>query len=248
LFLDYYATGKLRIAQAKAILTGIVAGCRDAGCPLVGGETAEMPGMYQGEDLDLAGFAVGILDRAKVVDGSKIKAGHQIIGLPSSGLHSNGYSLARRVLGEEPARLRRKPPILDGRTVGEALLEPTRIYVRQVTALLDAGVAVHGMAHITGGGLPGNLNRILPQNLDAHVVDGSWPVLPIFDLIAREGPVERQEMFRTFNMGIGYTIVVPAREVDGAMDVLKKLGENPMRIGEIRANGSGQVVIEPTGD
>jgi phosphoribosylformylglycinamidine cyclo-ligase len=115
-------------------------------------------------------------------------------------------------------------------------------------ALLDAGVAVHGMAHITGGGLPGNLNRILPTNLDAHVVDGSWPVPPIFDLIGKEGPVERPEMFRTFNMGIGYTIVVPAREVDGAMAVLKKLGENPIRIGEIRANGSGQVVIEPTGD
>jgi phosphoribosylformylglycinamidine cyclo-ligase len=245
LFLDYYATSKLRIPQAKAVLTGVVEGCRQAGCPLVGGETAEMPGMYQGEDLDLAGFSVGLLDQDKVIDGSSIKSGDVVIGLESSGLHSNGYSLARKVLGETPTRLRRKPKSLGGLTVGEALLNPTRIYVSQIMGLLDHGHKIKGMAHVTGGGLPGNVNRILPADLNAVIHEGSWPEPPIFSVIAEEGPVERLEMFRTFNMGIGFVLIVAKKDAPGILAELTRQGEAAYSIGTIEAGGSGRVEIRP---
>jgi phosphoribosylformylglycinamidine cyclo-ligase len=242
LFLDYYATGKLQMKQAKAIISGIVEGCQLAGCPLVGGESAEMPGLYQGEECDLAGFAVGLLDRTRVIDGSSVKPGDVIIGLPSSGLHSNGYSLARRVLGDTPARLRRKPRILGGLTVGEVLLTPTRIYVRSIVSLLQAKHKIKAMAHITGGGLPGNVNRVLPSNADAEIWSGTWNVPPIFQLVASEGPVPPAEMHRTFNMGIGYVIISSPGPAKAILAHLKDHGEIGSIIGTV-VPGAGQVRI-----
>ena len=238
-FLDYYATGRLRVEVAARVVEGIVEGCVRAGCALVGGETAEMPGMYAGDDYDLAGFCVGLVEKDRIIDGSRTRAGDVIIGLPSSGTHSNGYSLVRKLLASSGADGK---TLLDGRLLYEQLLAPTRIYVKPVLALL-AEVPVHGIAHITGGGPAGNIPRVLPAGLEAVLDERSWPRPPVFDWLQRTGNIERDEMHRTFNCGLGMTVCVPAAEADRAVAVLRRSGEQAIRVGEVQKGERG-VVIE----
>jgi phosphoribosylformylglycinamidine cyclo-ligase len=231
-FLDYFATGKLDVAVAESVIKGIAEACRESGCALVGGETAELPGMYAAGEYDLAGFCVGVVSRKKIVDGKRLEPGDVALGLPSSGLHSNGYSLARKAL-LEGAEYTDTPPELGGKTLAQAMLEPTRLYARTVQALLATpGVDVRAMSHVTGGGLPGNVPRVLPEGLGLRVT-GSWQRPAIFDLIARRGPVEEAELRRTFNLGIGYVIVVARAHEAAAREALAALGESPVRLGEI---------------
>ncbi len=232
-FLDYFGTGKLEVGVAESVVRGIAAACKECGCALLGGETAELPGMYAPGEYDLAGFAVGVVGRARIVDGARVGTGDVAIGLASSGLHSNGYSLARKALldvrklglGDRPAELR-------GRTVGEALLAPTRLYARHVQALLGAAVDVRAMSHITGGGLPGNLPRVLPEGLGLRL-ERDWERAPIFGLVQEAAGIDVAEMRRAFNLGIGFVFVVAASDADRATDVLRGLGEAPVRMGRI---------------
>ena len=241
-FLDYFATGKLSVDVAADVVKGIAKGCEIAGCALIGGETAEMPDFYPEGEYDLAGFVVGIVDRSRYVTGEKIKPGDVILGLASSGIHSNGYSLVRKLFFEI-LELKIDDWVEElGGKVYEVLLTPTRIYVKSVLKLLEE-VEVKGMAHITGGGIPGNLVRVLPKNVDAVVKKGTWEVPPIFTFIQDKGNVPEDEMFKTFNMGIGYTVVVSPEDVERAVSVLEEAGEKVFRIGEIR-EGEGKVVIE----
>jgi len=241
-FLDYFATGKLSVETAATVIKGIAKGCEIAGCALIGGETAEMPDFYDDGEYDLAGFVVGIVDKEKFITGEKIKAGDVILGLASSGIHSNGYSLVRKLFFEI-LKLKVDDFVkeLNGK-VYEILLTPTKIYVKPVLKLLEE-VEVKGIAHITGGGIPGNLVRILPKNVDAVVKKGTWEVLPIFKFIQEKGNVEENEMFKTFNMGIGLCLVVSKENVDKAKEILEREGETVYVIGEIR-EGSGKVVLE----
>ena len=237
-FLDYYATGRLRVEVAARVVEGIVEGCVRAGCALVGGETAEMPGMYAGDDYDLAGFCVGLVEKDRIIDGSRTRAGDVIIGLPSSGAHSNGYSLVRKLLASSGAD---GNTLLDGRLLYEQLLAPTRIYVKPVLALL-AEVPVHGIAHITGGGPAGNIPRVLPAGLEAVLDERSWPRPPVFDWLQRTGNIEREELHRTFNCGLGMTLCVPAAEADRAIAVLRRSGEQAIRVGEVQKGDRGVVI------
>ncbi|MEK6697793.1 MAG: phosphoribosylformylglycinamidine cyclo-ligase [Nitrospirota bacterium] len=231
-FLDYFATGRLKPEAHADIVKGIAAGCKQAGCALIGGETAEMPSFYGAEEYDLAGFAVGVVERKKIVDGSKIKAGDCLIGLASSGLHSNGYSLVRRVLLETSGySVNDVLPEL-GKPLGDVLLTPTRIYVRTVLKLMT-GFAIRGMAHITGGGITENLPRVLPKGTQAIVRKGSWDIHPVFTLLQQKAGVDDEEMYRDFNMGIGMILVVPAKQADSVMKKAGKLGEKAYLIGEI---------------
>ena len=239
-FLDYFATGKLDAVKAATVIGGIAKGCKQAGCALTGGETAELPDFYQEGEYDLAGFAVGVVEKSGIIDGSTIKPGDILIGLASSGLHSNGYSLARKALLETAGfPLGSKIPELAGRTVAQELLTPTKIYVKAYNAI-KGKAAVKGMAHITGGGIPGNLNRILPENIDAVVEEGSWPVPPVFRLIQRSGGVPEAEMKKTFNMGIGYVVVTPPADAKEALSALNKAGYDSFIIGKT-SRGSGRV-------
>ena len=241
-FLDYLAMGKLVPGQVQEIVSGVAEGCRQAGCALLGGETAEMPGFYPSGEYELAGFVVGMVDRSAIINGSGIKDGDAVVGLASNGLHSNGYSLARKVLLEEAAlKLTDFQPGL-GVTLAEEMLRPTTIYVKPVLGALDK-FTVRGMANITGGGLPGNLPRILPAGLRAEIEIGSWPEHPIFAIISELGPVRREEMFRAFNMGIGYTLVVPEREAERLVEYFKKQGLSAYRIGRIKS-GEGLVKLQ----
>ncbi|MBX7247332.1 MAG: phosphoribosylformylglycinamidine cyclo-ligase [Candidatus Sumerlaeaceae bacterium] len=242
-FLDYYAMGKLRLAEAKSIIAGIQAGCKTAGMPLIGGETAEMPGLYPPGDFDLAGFGVGIVEKSRVIDGRRVLPGDLLYGFESSGLHSNGYSLARKALdAEKPGRLSLKVKEL-GTTLGSALMKPTRIYVNLMRALTKAKADIRGCAHITGGGIPGNLNRTLPLNADAVVNLASWSLAPLFQLIQDRGPVTQNEMLKTFNMGIGYIVVAPPGEETRIRRAAKAAGESCHVIGHI-TRGQGKVRIE----
>ncbi|MDW7711028.1 MAG: phosphoribosylformylglycinamidine cyclo-ligase [Deferrisomatales bacterium] len=238
-FLDYFATGHLDEAVAEAVIRGIAAGCKEAGCSLIGGETAELPGMYASNEYDLAGFCVGIVDRDRLIDGSGVTVGDKVLGLASSGLHANGYSLARKILFADGGYdLGHVFPEL-GKPLGEELLTPTRIYVR--TALnLARDFTVKGMAHITGGGLPENLPRMLPQGCQALVDRASWEVPPIFRLIQRLGRVAEGELLRTFNCGVGMAVVVPAREVAEVLERLEALGETAWVMGEVRERAAGE--------
>lgn len=240
-FLDYYATGRLNVDSAEKVIDGIIEGCRESDCILLGGETAEMPGMYNEEDFDLAGFAVGVVEKERIIDGSTIKVGDVVIGLPSTGVHSNGYSLVRKIVEVRKIDLNAKVP-WENATFGEVLLRPTRLYVRLVLDLANR-FTVKGLAHITGGGLPGNANRILPDNCNAEIEFGSWPVLPVFKWLEESGPVERGEMFRTFNMGVGMVVVVPADEADSIFAHLALVGEKAYKIGKI-VPGKAEVVIK----
>jgi phosphoribosylformylglycinamidine cyclo-ligase len=228
-FLDYFATGKLNVDDTCKIITGIANACKECECSLIGGETAEMPGMYKKGDYDLAGFAVGVVSRTKIIDGSKIQPGNMVIGVPSSGLHSNGYSLARTILQNS---YRECTSELHGYTIGEALMTPTKLYAKHVEALQKSGIEILGMSHITGGGLPGNLPRILPDGLGVNL--HTIPKMhPIFNIIANRGNVSVDEMRRTFNCGIGFVFVVREFEVSRTIYSLKLLGENPIVMGDI---------------
>ncbi len=232
-FLDYLAVGKLDPEQVEQVVRGLASGCRIAGCALLGGETAEMPGFYTPGEYDLAGFAVGLVERDEIIDGTTILPGDLVIGLASSGLHSNGYSLARKVLFEQAElSLDDRPNELGGIALGEELLRPTRIYVPEILPLLHR-FHIKGMAHITGGGLPGNLSRILPEGLQAVIDASSWEIPPVFGLIEKLGPVARGEMYRTFNMGIGFALVVPPEEAGKLIKVLEEKGLPAYRIGAI---------------
>ncbi|MGH7207540.1 MAG: phosphoribosylformylglycinamidine cyclo-ligase [Nitrospiraceae bacterium] len=236
-FLDYLATGKLAVEKAQAIVGGIVEGCRQAGCALIGGETAEMPSMYAEGEYDLAGFAVGVVDRSKIIDGKGIVQGDVLVGLASTGLHSNGYSLARRVLLEDGG-LTVESRIADlDQPLGEVLLTPTRIYAKQILALA-AYYPIKGIAHITGGGITENLPRILPKGCRARVHRGAWPVPPIFQVLRKMGKVDEEELYRVFNMGIGLALVVSADHVEKLIARAAELGDRGYRIGEIVAGGA----------
>jgi phosphoribosylformylglycinamidine cyclo-ligase len=247
-FLDYYATGKLDVDTAARVIAGIGTGCQLAGCSLVGGETAEMPGMYQGSDYDLAGFCVGVVEAAEVIDGSCVAAGDTLIGLPSSGPHSNGYSLIRKVLertGANPATT-----LIDGEGPGaeslaKALLAPTRIYVKSVRELVRLQ-PVHALAHITGGGLIENLPRVLPAGTHAVIDTDAWVPPPVFEWLQRRGNIAWREMFRTFNCGVGMVIVVPADTAVVALDILAGCGEQPFILGTI-VPADGDATVRFTG-
>jgi phosphoribosylformylglycinamidine cyclo-ligase len=234
-FLDYFGTAKLDVGVAERVVAGIAAACSESGCALLGGETAELPGMYARGEYDLAGFAVGVVGRKRIVDGSRVVPGDVVVGLPSSGLHSNGYSLARKVVLEAMALgYGDRPEALGGLTVGQALITPTRLYARHVAALVDpsSGVDVRAMSHITGGGIPGNLPRVLPEGTGVRV-EGAWRRPPIFDLLQRGGGVDEAEMRRTFNCGLGFLFVLPADQRDRAVEVLTGLGEAPVAVGTV---------------
>ena len=237
-FLDYLAVGRLSSVPAEAIIRGIAEGCRLAGASLIGGETAEMPGFYRDGEYDLAGFAIGVAERRRLVDGSRVRPGDVLVGLRSTGLHSNGYSLARRALrATTRAALMRKDADL-GETVGEALLRPTAIYVKPVLAALER-FRISGMAHITGGGIPGNLVRILPRSCTAVVERAALPADALFELIRRRGKIDRAEMDRTFNCGIGFVMIAPARQADSLVAFLGKRRVDASILGVIRRGSRG---------
>jgi phosphoribosylformylglycinamidine cyclo-ligase len=244
-FLDYFATSRLRAEQAAEVVKGIAEGCLQAGCALLGGETAELPGFYQAGEYDLAGFAVGVVERASIVDGRRVRPGDVVLGVASSGLHSNGFSLARQVLlGTAGLDLDRPVKELGGKALVDVLLEPTRIYARAIARLRTVS-DVRALAHITGGGLPGNLPRVLPTGLCAELRVDAWPRPPIFELIQELGGVSGDEMYRTFNMGIGLCAVLPSADVDRAMAALAELGLAAFPIGELRAteDASAEAIV-----
>ena len=239
-FLDYYATGRLDTGVAARVIRGIAAGCREAGAGLIGGETAEMPGMYGDGDYDLAGFCVGVVERDRVIDGASVRPGDALIALGSSGVHANGYSLVREIRRRDPEAATRT---LDGRPLDEWLLEPTRIYARTVLRLLGE-VTINGISHITGGGLTENLPRVLPRGLAASVDTGSWQWPALFRWLQETGGVETDEMLRTFNCGIGMVLVVPAAEAEQALDILRAAGETAWIAGEVtRAPGEAAETV-----
>ena len=238
-FLDYYATGKLDVDTASAVVNGIAEGCYQSGCALVGGETAEMPGMYHGEDYDIAGFCVGVVEKADIIDGSKVQPGDQLIALASSGPHSNGFSLIRKVLevsGQSP------DTFLDGKSLADHLLEPTRIYVKNLLALFKQ-VQVNALCHITGGGFWENIPRVLPENTKA-VIDGtSWQWPAIFNWLQQQGNISRHEMYRTFNCGVGMIVVVPQDKLQNALQLLQAAGETAWHLGAIDAAAAGEELV-----
>lgn len=237
-FLDYLATGKLQPEKAADIVKGIADGCQLAGCALIGGETAEMPGFYEDGEYDMAGFAVGIVDKKKIIDGSKISSGDLLIGLPSSGIHSNGYSLVRKIFFEKMGLT--AADLIEGLegTLGEVLLTPTRIYVEVCTKVLEH-FSVAGMVHITGGGFFENIPRIIPEGLGVEIHLGSWPILPVFTLMQQQGSITDEEMFKTFNMGIGMILVVKKEEAGKLLQYLADMGEKAYTIGEVVQGSSG---------
>ena len=242
-FLDYIACGKNDPAVLEQVVSGVADGCVQAGAALIGGETAEMPGMYDEDEYDLAGFTVGCVERSKIVDGSAIAEGDVLIGLPSTGVHSNGFSLVRKALFEQAGyTVETRLPELGDRTLGDVLLTPTKIYVKALMPLFEADL-VHGVAHITGGGFIENVPRMLPEGLAARIELGSWPVPPIFDVIERAGSVDHIEMFNIFNMGIGMVVAVPADREDEVMNLLANAGEQGYRIGSVVARGSDGVEL-----
>ena len=242
-FLDYIACGKNDPAVLEQVVSGVADGCVQAGAALIGGETAEMPGMYDEDEYDLAGFTVGCVERSAIVDGSAIAEGDVLIGLPSTGVHSNGFSLVRKALFEQAGyTVETRLPELGDRTLGDVLLTPTKIYVKALMPLFEAGL-VHGVAHITGGGFIENVPRMLPEGLAARIELGSWPVPPIFDVIERAGSVDHMEMFNIFNMGIGMVVAVPADREDEVMNLLANAGEQGYRIGSVVARGSDGVEL-----
>ena len=242
-FLDYIACGKNDPARIADIVTGITEGCRQAGCALVGGETAEMPGFYPVDEYDLAGFSVGMVDEEKIIDGKSLAEGDVLIGLASSGVHSNGFSLVRKVFDVEHADLKTPMDELNGKSLGEALLEPTRIYVKAVKAVLGAGVDVHAVSHITGGGFYENVPRMMVDGLTAQIKLDSFPTLPIFSLIQKAGNIPARDMYNTFNMGIGMILAVPAAQAQAALDALAQAGETAYQIGSVVSGEAGVELV-----
>jgi phosphoribosylformylglycinamidine cyclo-ligase len=246
-FLDYYATGKLDNVVAAAVVASIAEGCRQAGCALIGGETAEMPGMYSACDYDLAGFCVGAVDRGTVLTGARVEPGNLILGLASSGVHSNGFSLVRRIIEQEHWDLGARFPDFDGRTLGEALLEPTKIYVRSLLPLVQQG-RINGLAHITGGGLLENIPRVLPENCHGVIDADRWELPSIFTLLQRGGHIAPEEMARTFNCGVGMVAIVSADDAGPITEALEGAGETVFEIGRIEEGGRGCTVSGRVGD
>jgi phosphoribosylformylglycinamidine cyclo-ligase len=239
-FLDYYATGKLQVAVAEAVVRGIVEGCVQAGAALVGGETAEMPGIYRNGDYDLAGFCVGVVEKDAIIDGSAVTAGDAVVGLASSGAHSNGFALIRKLVALSGATAE---TVLEGRSLFERLLAPTRIYVKPLLALLRA-MPVHGLAHITGGGLSDNIPRVLPAGLEAALERRSWPDDPLFGWLQRTARLDSAAMYRTFNCGIGMIAIVPAAQAEAAVELLRSHGESAQVIGQVRTGDRGVLIDE----
>jgi len=242
-FLDYYATGKLDVDTAAAVITGIAEGCSQSGCALVGGETAEMPGMYHGEDYDVAGFCVGVVEKSEIIDGSKVSEGDVLLALGSSGPHSNGYSLVRKIL-----EVSQTDPVvqqLEGKSLADHLLEPTRIYVKNILSLIEQ-VDVHAIAHLTGGGFWENIPRVLPENTCAVIDESSWQWPAVFTWLQQAGNVSRHEMYRTFNCGVGMVIALSPANADKALQLLQDAGENAWKIGVIESAESSaeQVIIK----
>ena len=246
-FLDYYATGKLNIDVAADVVTGIGAGCELAGCALVGGETAEMPGMYEGDDYDLAGFCVGVVEKSEIIDGSKVQAGDVLLALPSSGPHSNGYSLIRKIIEVAGADIQNIQ--LDGQPLTDLLMAPTRIYVKALLQLIRETGAVKAMSHITGGGLLENIPRVLPDNTSANIDLGSWQRPAVFNWLQEQGNVDETEMHRVLNCGVGMVVCVAADQAERAMQVLQQAGEQPWIIGSVEAAAAnGEAVILRNGN
>jgi len=244
-FLDYYACGKLEPEIGAAVVAGIAIGCRQAGCALIGGETAEMPGLYSGDDYDLAGFAVGAAERGGVLPRPNIAEGDIVIGLASSGVHSNGYSLVRKVVEKSRLKWDKPAPFAPTGTLGEAILAPTRIYVKSCLAVIRKTKAVKGLAHITGGGFPDNIPRVLPNGLGARIDLGKVQVLPVFKWLSSEGGIAQNEMLRTFNCGVGMIAVAAANDADAVLQAFKQEGETALAIGEVvRADGETRVVYD----
>lgn len=242
-FLDYLATGALKPDQLTQVVAGIAAGCRMAGCALLGGETAEMPGFYQPGEYDLAGFSVGVVEKSQILDGSQLQIGDVAIALASQGVHSNGFSLVRRIIEVGGYSLGDRPSQLGGQSLGENLLTPTRIYVKPVLAARQAGLTIHGMAHITGGGLPENLPRCLGVGQSIQVDPNAWTPLPIFQWIAEAGDVARPEMFNTFNMGVGFVVIVPPEQAEQAIAHFQNQDIAAVPIGQV-IPGNGDLVMD----
>jgi phosphoribosylformylglycinamidine cyclo-ligase len=240
-FLDYYATGKLRVDVAEAVVRGIAEGCAQAGAALVGGETAEMPGMYSGDDYDVAGFCVGVVEKSAIIDGTRVASGDVVIGLASSGPHSNGYSLIRKLISVAQASTATQ---LEGRPLFDRLLTPTRIYVKSLLKLIKSNVPVHGLAHITGGGLTDNIPRVLSDGLEVVLERKSWPQDPVFEWLQRTARISSAEMYRTFNCGIGMAAIIPSKHANAAIDLLNSCGERAYVIGAVRKGGHGVVINE----
>jgi phosphoribosylformylglycinamidine cyclo-ligase len=237
-FLDYVACGKNDPEKIAAIVSGVAKGCQEAGAALIGGETAEMPGFYPVEEYDLAGFAVGIVDRKDMIDGKELKAGDVLIGLASSGIHSNGYSLVRKVFHMDTESLNTYYEAL-GTTLGEALLTPTRIYVKALSALKKEKIKIKACSHITGGGFYENIPRMLREGVHAYIKKDSYPIPPIFSMLAKDGSIEEKVMYNTYNMGIGMLLAVAAEDVDTAVALLKEAGESPYIVGDIKEGDKG---------
>ncbi|MCW7761029.1 phosphoribosylformylglycinamidine cyclo-ligase [Photorhabdus luminescens] len=242
-FLDYYATGKLDVDTAASVITGIAEGCQLSGCALVGGETAEMPGMYHGEDYDVAGFCVGVVEKSEIIDGSKVQAGDALIALAASGPHSNGYSLIRKILAV--SNTDPETTELEGKSLADHLLAPTKIYVKSLLSLIEQ-VDVHAIAHLTGGGFWENIPRVLPENTQAQINESSWQWPAIFNWLQQTGNVSRHEMYRTFNCGVGMVIALPPTAVEQAIELLTAAGEKTWHIGTIATlkEGEQQVIIQ----
>ena len=242
-FLDYIACGKNDPVRITEIVTGITEGCRQSECALVGGETAEHPGLMPDEDYDVAGFSVGIVDEEKIIDGKSLAEGDVLIGLASTGVHSNGFSLVRKVFDVEHADLTSPVEELGGKSLGETLLTPTRIYVKAVKALLKAGVDIHAISHITGGGFYENVPRMMTEGLTAQIKLDSFPRLPIFDLIEKKGGIPTRDMYNTFNMGIGMILALPAQQAAQALEILKAAGEQAYQIGQVISGEAGVELV-----
>ncbi|MFP1867232.1 phosphoribosylformylglycinamidine cyclo-ligase [Lonsdalea quercina] len=239
-FLDYYATGKLDVDTAASVITGIAEGCKQSGCALVGGETAEMPGMYHGEDYDVAGFCVGVVEKSEIIDGSKVKEGDALIALASSGPHSNGYSLVRKILefsNTDPATEQ-----LDGVPLADHLLAPTKIYVKSILSLIEK-MDAHAICHLTGGGFWENIPRVLPEGMQATLDESSWQWPSVFNWLQKAGNVSRHEMYRTFNCGVGMIVALPAEQVEDAIALLNANGERAWKIGNINRTDTGETVV-----
>jgi len=240
-FLDYFATGKLDVETARRIIAGIAKGCKEAGCALIGGETAEMPGMYAAEDYDLAGFAMGAVERGQVLPRPDVIEGDIVLGVASNGVHSNGFSLVRKIVKQEGLDYAVKAPFDSARSLGEALLEPTRIYVKPALQAVKTG-HVKAMAHITGGGLLDNIPRVLPEGLGVWISTSNWPVPPVFKWMAQKANIDGHEMARTFNCGIGFVLIVSREHADEIMKIWTEAGEKIYRIGEVETNKSARRV------
>ena len=232
IFLDYVAIGHNIPTKVEAIVAGVAEGCRQAGCALVGGETAEMPGMYGDGEYDIAGYTTGVVEKSKLIDGSKVKVGDVLVGISSSGVHSNGFSLVRKIIADAELSLDQSVPEFGGRTLGEVLLTPTKIYVRQVLDVIRS-CDVHGICHVTGGGFDENLPRVLREGQGIEIEEGSWEILPVFRMLEKWGGVPHREMFNIFNMGIGMVIVLDASEADKAISILSAHGEKAQVIGRV---------------